>query len=119
MASATVVLGTNQSLAGVKREPESRGKGYVITDSVAGTVVCLAQRIPLASAYLSTLASDRVSNASLYEAALKGRRVHRRWKVELCTLEDCAQRFEEARQRCPGARAVALVHPLRLKVAAA
>ena len=82
----------------------------------AAAAFCL--RLPLAAAYLNEHLGDgaAVSVASLYEAAKLGRRVHRRWAVKRTPVADTAAAFEEVRRSLPTAKAVVLIHPMRMAV---
>ena len=109
-----VTFDPTRHLKSLHREIHARNSAFVVVDQVAGTLVVCCQRLPLAAAYLNQFGGDRVSVASLYEAAALGRRVHRRWSCRRMSLEDAPCAFEEARKQFPGAKAVAILHPMRL-----
>lgn len=111
-----VKLGTSMRLVAMVREKDARDHAYIVSDR-HGAALFVAQRLPAAAAYINALrCDDRVSAASLYEAASKPRLVHRRWSVVRCSLEELPDAFAAQRRAMPSVEPVVLVLPHRLKV---
>ena len=106
-----VVLRPGRHLTQLRHEMHGRAHAYVVADRF-GTIVLVCQKLPLAAAYLNaTTGGDRIAVASLYEAAARGRLVHRRWTCKRTTLDEAPAAFAEARQTQPDAKSVVLGWP--------
>lgn len=112
------IVKPGRRLTDVRREGHGRAYGYVLADRYGSLVLC-CQRLTLAAAFLNTQSGDRVSVASLYEAAALGRRVHRRWSCKRMAVDEAAAAFEAARREQPTAKAAVLSWPHHLTVEAA
>ena len=111
-----VRLDQSKQLVAMVREKDARDHAYIVSDR-HGAALFVAQRLPAAAAYINALrCDDRVSAASLYEAASKPRLVHRRWSVVRCSLEELPDAFAAKRRAMPSVEAAVLVLPHRLKV---
>jgi hypothetical protein len=109
----TIDLGTKELLA-LSPEPGARCC-YVVTCRDGAFVLC-TQRLPPAIAWVNENAAvDRVSTASMYEAANLGRLVHRRFAVARTTREGAVELFAQARRAAPNARALVLGHRFRVR----
>lgn len=114
-ATPVVPLGKDRHLVGLRRDIRGRS-GYVITDTVADTIVLCTQKLKYAEQYINRQTEDRVNVASLYEGPKLSRLVHRRWRVERYTLEEAASAFETRRAEHPNARPIVLCMPHRMTV---
>ena len=94
-------LHDDQRLVEWRHQIHGRGHGYVVSDRY-GSSVLVCEKLPWAAVYINTLGVDKVSVASLYEAAKFGRLVHRRWSCRRLPLDEAAAAFEEERRAHPG-----------------
>ena len=112
----------HRPLLSVREDIHSRKNAYIVTDRSRGQLCLLTQKLPYAAAWLSdhVVPDDRVHVASLYEAASKGRLVHRRFGVVRTTLADAprvfAQAIEDTRARNATVRSFVLCYPHNLKL---
>ena len=113
-----VQLKRDQQIMSLTRDKDGRGHAYVVTDRIGDAVLC-SQRLTAAAAWLNqhVCAQDPINVASLYESAVLGRLVHRRFGVVRTELGSAPRVFAEARESFPEARAIVLSQPHRLTVA--
>ena len=115
---AVVEVQPTQRVQELRREAHGRGNAFVISDTLLRKHLVLAQKMTDAVEFLNANEQDAVCIASLYEAANKGiRKVHRRWVVDKCALEDAVPLFEEKRKGYE--RSYVLIQPHRLRLVAA
>ena len=99
-------LQDKQELVELRHQLHGRGYGYVVADRFGGVLLC--EKLPWAAIFINQMGGDRVSVASLYEAAKYGRLVHHRFSCKRMPLVDVPSAFREERRKHPGAKAVVL-----------
>ena len=110
----------HRPLLSVREDIHSRKNVFIVTDRSRGQLCLLTQKLPYAASWLSdnVCPDDRVHVASLYEAASKGRLVHRRFGVVRTTLADAprvfAQAIEDTRKQNAKVRSFVLCYPHNL-----